>query len=163
MSFTAWSFRFLTTTVLLNGTQFAWAIDDNWSGNWLGTCSGSRSFEVSLRIGDTKAAQFDWVLTYQGQPSRNYSMFRSESPRVFKLNENNGIIITNFMFDNCLINQFTGQGTRIDTRSCLVSKNTLTFEVVSSSVKPFSESGGVGTFVVQDFEVFDRYLCRLTK
>ncbi len=163
MSYTTWTYRLLAAVAFWSGTQAAWAVDDNWRGEWNGTCTGARNFGVALRIGDTKADQFDWVLTYQGQGRRNYTMFRTENPRVFRLNENNGIIITNFLFDNCLINQFAGSGTRIDSRTCLVSKNSLTFEVVSSYVRPFSESGGVGTFVVQDFEVFDRYLCRLTK
>ncbi len=140
----------------------AYGLDRGWEGTWSGPCQGSQFLNsASIVIGNPELPSFDWRILYPGQSPRNYTMRRTANENRFELDENNGIVINNFLFGNCLIDQFQVGQSRIDSRTCLTNNGTLTFEVVTAGVTPYSESRS-GASVVRDFQIRDRYVCTMS-
>ena len=150
--------RLALVSAMLTSTSIV-ALDREWRGDWEGRCTGSVDIGINIEIGQGRNA-FDYILTYGGTPSRNYTFKTTTNPNIYVLDENNGILIHNFLIDNCLLDSFTIQGTRVSTKTCLENNGELTFDVTSLRETPYSTSGNGA---LQDFEVFSRYLCRLNK
>ena len=76
-----------------------------WEGVWKGSCevtlddpkAEKQILGMELKIGLKNESTYSWVVTYEGQPARNYEMVRSESDsNNWVLDEKNGIFIDKF-------------------------------------------------------------------
>lgn len=128
-------------------------------GSWFGPCTLTQVdgsvLEVTLHlaIAPLSATEVSWTLTYQGETLgtlvKSYSMRAVDlAAHHYVLDENNGILIDEYLFGNRLISSFdVGNDTRLAS-STEVDGDQLYFENVAYGARVENRTRGGGTSVL---------------
>ncbi len=144
-------------------------------GRWVGPCSLSfpdqstptLEFEMERIVAPTGIdGVYDWTIIYRsedfGEQVRPYSMLRDGAPGRYVLDENNGILITNYLFANgIMMSEFDVPGARLTSRETF-RRNRSSFEITTTSIVP-ELSTGTAQFPVNTSQVRSMQKCKLRR
>ncbi|KAF7769923.1 hypothetical protein PCIT_a2848 [Pseudoalteromonas citrea] len=146
---------------------------DGWAGLYKGECdliSPQRgaylSFAMSLEIANQENGEVSWVLTYGSAPSqsiRNYNLLTiDESKGHYAIDENNGIIIDQYLVDNEFVSMFEIGSSKIQTTYELNSNGTLDVSMDNFTFETIRDAQ-IGPYTVSNYGVKVKQKCRLYK
>ncbi|OHU88260.1 hypothetical protein BET10_11955 [Pseudoalteromonas amylolytica] len=161
----------LTSVNALAGTS-AGASQD-WNGYFKGQCELSSpkrgvfyTFPMSLEIDDVTKKKADWIITYgegQTQQIRNYTLLEVDSDLGhYAVDENNGIVIDQYLIGNEFMSLFEVGSTKIQTTYTLDSNGTMDVSMESFTFDPVRENN-VGAYTVSSYALKTKQKCRLYK
>ncbi|TMP40504.1 hypothetical protein CWB96_03145 [Pseudoalteromonas citrea] len=148
-------------------------IPDGWAGLYKGECdliSPQRgaylNFAMSLEIANQENGEVSWVLTYGSAPSqsiRNYNLLTiDETKGHYAIDENNGIIIDQFLVGNEFVSMFEIGSSKIQTTYALNSNGTLDVSMDNFTFETIRDAK-VGPYTVANYGVKVKQKCRLYK
>ena len=140
----------LFLSVLLSAQTFP----DDWYGNWQGNLAIWRGgqavdtvpMEFELSLADTGG--INYIIRYlpEGRPvdERSYLLQSVDSTAGhYVIDERNGILLDEYLVDNCLYSHFDVMGSDQFARICYTSQDTLEYEITGGPVGPIRESGTI--------------------
>ncbi|WP_440055258.1 hypothetical protein ACSLBF_03715 [Pseudoalteromonas sp. T1lg65] len=144
-----------------------------WQGLYKGQCSVNTprgevlySFPMSLNIKEKTAKAADWIVIYgegQSKSVRNYSLLTiSEEFGHYAVDENNGVVIDQFLVGNEFISLFEVGGTKLNSKYVLNTNGTMDVLIDTYTFKPIRDNQ-VGQFTVSSYGLRTQQKCRLYK
>jgi hypothetical protein len=141
-----------------NASNFPQSFIGKWKGNlqWMVAGKPTQTFSMRLHVLTTDTAGiFTWKIIYgdKEQDSRPYLLKHIDTAKArWVIDENNGIVLDNYVFGNCLNGAFTVMGNTIVNSYCLENdKLKVTFSSIKLSDK---KTTGIGT---EDSPMVDSY------
>ncbi len=106
-------------------TTFPGSFIGHWKGNlqWIRIGQPTQTFAMQLKVLPMDSLGFfTWQIIYgeQGKDNRPYLLKPVDSAKGhWQIDENNGIVLDNYVFDNCLKGVFSVSGNTISNSYCL--------------------------------------------
>ncbi|CAM3997321.1 hypothetical protein [Pseudoalteromonas byunsanensis] len=146
---------------------------EEWNGYYKGQCELSSpkrgvfyAFPMALEINDVTKKKADWIITYgegEAQQVRNYSLLTIDSDLGhYAVDENNGIVIDQYLIGNEFMSLFEVASTKIQTTYTLDSNGTMDVSMESFTFDPVRENN-VGSYTVSSYALKTKQKCRLYK
>lgn len=120
------------------------AFPTHWVGQWKGnlqifdTKGIQQAIPMELRIDTlTNSKKIQWTIIYEPERKsggRQYVLEPTASKNVFILNENNGILLKNYLFGNTMISRFAVMGNLLECKTTLLNTNEMLYEISSGKV-----------------------------
>ncbi|WP_152614595.1 hypothetical protein [Pseudoalteromonas luteoviolacea] len=151
----------------------AQAAPTEWQGFFKGQCEllapgkgALYSFPMSLEVGSPVNNRADWIVTYgegvQARP-RNYTLVTVDTAKGhYEVDENNGIIIDQYLFDNKFVSLFEFGDTKLNAEYELHSDGSLDVEIISYTADKIREEQ-VGPYMVSNYGGKRIQKCKLFK
>ncbi|MBQ4834783.1 hypothetical protein [Pseudoalteromonas luteoviolacea] len=151
----------------------AQAAPTQWQGFFKGQCElvapGKGSlyeFPMSLEVGSPVDNRADWIVTYgdgaNARP-RNYTLVTlDEAKGHFAVDENNGIVIDQYLFENKFVSLFEIGSTKLNAEYELHSDGSLDVEIISYTFDTIREAQ-VGPYLVANYGGKRIQKCKLFK
>ncbi|KZN31622.1 hypothetical protein N474_22120 [Pseudoalteromonas luteoviolacea CPMOR-2] len=139
----------------------AQAAPQQWQGFFKGQCElvapghGSLyKFPMSLEVGAPVENKADWIITYgegaTAQP-RNYTLVTlDEKKGHFAVDENNGIVIDQYLFENKFVSLFEIGSSKLNASYELHSDGSLDVEIITYTFDTIREAQ-VGPYLVANY------------
>ncbi|MBQ4850078.1 hypothetical protein [Pseudoalteromonas sp. MMG012] len=159
--------------VLSSVAYAADTIPDGWAGTYKGECElisprhGSYyNFAMSLEIAAQDTGKVSWTLSYgsgQSASVRNYNLLTINADRGhYAVDENNGIVIDQFLTGNEFISMFEIGSSKIQTTYALDSNGTMDVSMDSFTFKTIRDAE-IGPYTVANYGLKSEQKCRLYK
>ena len=148
-------FTFLLVCIFLTGTMQlnSQSLPKQWEGKWVGTVEiwsynvKKDAFPMTLEIIPNDSI-WDYTIfydkEYQGKKDiRKYQLIQVDEEQFrFAIDEKNSIILDCYLIDNCMYDRFSGMGSDLHVRMCLVNEHEMEYEITSYLNAPVRTSGG---------------------
>ncbi|WP_420459018.1 hypothetical protein [Neolewinella sp.] len=138
--------------LFLSVLLYAQTFPDDWYGSWRGDLAIWRAgqqvdtvpMEFELSLADTGG--INYIIRYlpEGRPvdERSYLLQSVDSTAGhYVIDERNGILLDEYLVDNCLYSRFDVMGSDLLARICYTAQDTLEYEITGGPVGPIRESG----------------------
>ncbi|BBN81691.1 hypothetical protein PA25_16760 [Pseudoalteromonas sp. A25] len=160
------------TLLLTSAASFGYA-PQGWTGYYKGECEAITphkgtlyKFAMALEITDIDDENADWIMTYgegSSQQVRNYTLKTiNESFGHYAVDENNGIVIDQYLVGNEFINLFEIGSSKIQSTYSLDTNGTMDVSMETYTFEPVREKK-VGPYTVANYALKVKQKCRLFK